>query len=81
MTIRSLAAAAEEALGINVVIAANGRAAHYADETQQWYWLTADDLRYAVTCAQEYDTDAYSHWCAGTGRPVVSQRSIRMLED
>lgn len=79
-TIQSLAEAAERALCIDITITPSRRAAHYADETGQWYWLTADDLRYAIACADEHGADAYSHWCAGAGKPVRTARSIRALE-
>lgn len=78
--IRALAAAAENALGIDIVIAANGRAAYHADESNEWYWLSADDLRYAIACRDEHGSDAYSHWCSASGKPVCTPRAIRALE-
>lgn len=78
-TIRDLASAAEDALGIKIAIVGN-RAAHYADETGEGYWLTREDLAYAITCKREHGSDAYSHWCAGTGRQM-SERARRKIFD
>lgn len=80
INIRTLAAAAESALGIDIVIAANGRAAYHAAETDEWYWLSSDDLRYAVACRAEHGSDAYSHWCAASGTLVRTRKSICELE-
>lgn len=76
-TIRELASAAEAALGIEIVVAGN-RAAYYAEETGEWYWLTREDLAYAIECRREHGGDAYSHWCSGTGR-LMSARSRRKI--
>ena len=77
MSIRTLAASAAATLGIDIEITGR-RAYHYATETRSAYWLTAADLRYAKDCAAEYGSDAYSHWCSGTGREM-SRRSMRSL--
>lgn len=76
-TLSALAARAERILGITITVRAK-RASHYAGETGEAYWLTRDDLRYAAACAEEHPHDAYSHWCAGTGRQMtaVSRRRI-----
>lgn len=76
-TLQELANAAESALGITIVVTGR-RAAHYADETGEGYWLTRDDLRYALDCKREHGRDAYSHWCAATGREM-SERSRRAI--
>ncbi|MBX6334673.1 hypothetical protein IRY61_05045 [Candidatus Saccharibacteria bacterium] len=78
-TIRELASAAEAALGIEITVVGN-RAAHYAEETGDGYWLTREDLAYAIACASEHGSDAYSHWCAGTGSQM-SERSRRKIFD
>lgn len=78
-TIHELAADAENALGIDIVVTTGRRAAYYASETGGGYWLTRADLAYAVDCAREYDScNAYSHWCAGTGKQMAaaSRRAI-----
>lgn len=77
--IRELASAAEDALGIEIVVVGN-RAAHYAEETGEGYWLTRKDLAYAIDCKREHGGDAYSHWCAGTGR-LMSERARRKIFD
>lgn len=76
-TIKDLAAAAEAALGIDITVIGN-RAAHYAAETSEGYWLTREDLAYARDCQREHGGDAYSHWCSGTGRQM-SARSKRAI--
>jgi hypothetical protein len=76
-TIQELAAAAEAALGIDIAVTGT-RAAHYAEETGEGYWLTRKDLAYAVDCEREHGRDAYSHWCNGTGREM-SERSRRAI--
>lgn len=76
-SLQELTTAAEAALGIEISVIGN-RAAHYADETAEGYWLTRDDLAYAIDCAREHGTDAYSHWCASTGRRM-SARSRRAI--
>jgi hypothetical protein len=77
-SIPRLAEKAEKLLGIDISIAPSGRAYYYADETSEGYWLTRADLAYAADCAAEHGSDAYSHWCAGTGTPM-SARSMRAL--
>lgn len=79
-TTANLAALASDALGIDIGVTDTHRAYHYADETGRAFWLTRNDLRYAIECAANPDTrrDAYSHWCAGTGREM-SDRSMRAL--
>jgi aminoglycoside phosphotransferase len=76
--INALAEMAENMLGITIVVTASGRAAHYASETSRGYWLTRGDLAYAKACADEHGDDAYSHWCAATGKPM-SRRSERRI--
>lgn len=76
-SIRDLASQASEALGIGIDIV-GCRAAHYAEETSAAYWLTRADLRFALDCADEYGSDAYSHWCAGSGREM-SPRSMARI--
>jgi hypothetical protein len=76
-TVADLARAAETALGIDITVTGN-RAAHYADETGEGYWLTREDLAYAIDCEREHGSDAYSHWCSGTGRKM-SERSRRTI--
>ena len=71
-SIRQLATAAESVLGIDITVTGH-RAAHYADETREGYWLTRTDLAYAADCARQHGSDAYSHWCAGTGRQMSAQ--------
>lgn len=70
---RRLASAAEAALGIEITV-------HYAEETGEGYWLTREDLAYAIDCKREHGSDAYSHWCAGTGRQM-SKRARRKIFD
>ena len=67
-TIESLRSAASDALGIDVV--PHGRSsAYYAEETGEWYALTRADLRRAVSMRDEHGpADAYSLWCACSGR-------------
>jgi hypothetical protein len=68
-SLSSLAKAASAALGIEIHV--DGRRAwHYAAETGRCYWLTRADLAYAADCVTEHGSDAYSHWCAGTGREM-----------
>ena len=59
------------------------RLAYYADETNEWYWITVSDLRYAVTLSKDEDEsisrDVYSHWCSATGK-LMSKRSARKME-
>lgn len=78
-TIRELASEAEAALGIEITVVGN-RAAYYAEETGEGYWLTREDLAYAIDCEREHGSDAYSHWCSGTGR-LMSARSRRKIFD
>lgn len=78
-TLSQLARAAENALGIDIVVV--GRSAyHYADETSEWFALTRADLAYATDCAEAYPspTEAYSHWCAGAGRPATAAEIARL---
>lgn len=70
----------EMALGIEIVTTESGRAAYYAKETGEWYWLIAEDLRYAFVCRKHHGSDAYSHWCNGAGKLVRSRASIAALE-
>lgn len=65
---------AEAALGIEIVIHGR-RAAHYAEETGEGYWLTREDLAYAADCRREYPHDTYSHWCSGTTVRQMSERA------
>ncbi len=67
-TIESLRSAASAALGIEVV--PYGRSsAYFAKETNEWYSLTRADLRRAVSMRAEHGpADAYSLWCACSGR-------------
>lgn len=76
---KTLAEQAANALGIDITVT-HRRASHYADETREAYWLTRADLRYALDCATNPTTrdDAYSHWCAGTGR-LMSTRARRAI--
>lgn len=74
-----LAKSAAKILGIDIGVTDSGRAYYYAGETGQWLWLTAEDLRYAATVAEERSTDVYSHWCAGTSAREMSARSHRAL--
>lgn len=79
MDLTAMAERAGEALGIEIAV--HGlRAAHYAEETGRAYWLTRADLAYALDCARNPSTrqDAYSHWCAGSGREM-SARAMRRL--
>lgn len=78
-TIHELASAAEAALGIDITVVGN-RAAYYAEETGEGYWLTRKDLAYAIDCEREHGSDAYSHWCTGTGRQM-SERARRKIFD
>ena len=76
-SVSNLAVAAENSMGITITVT-NGRAAYYAEEVGAGYWLTRDDLAYAIDCAREHGSDAYSHWCNGTGKPM-SARSARRI--
>lgn len=55
---------------LNATELADGRWAHYADETSRWYVVTAAELEELVDYLDHEDEqirgDAYSHWCAGT---------------
>lgn len=78
-TLKQLTVHAESILGIEITVEGR-RAAHYAPETGEAYWLTRDDLRYAADCAREYPSDTYSHWCAGTGpRQMSAQTRMRLF--
>lgn len=77
-TTAELATAAEQYLGIDITVTDTGRACHYADETNEGYWLTRKDLAYAKDCSENHGSDAYSHWCNSTGTPM-SERSRRRV--
>ena len=61
---------ARAASRIDATELADGRWAHYADETSRWYVVTADELEelcdYLDSDDEQVSGDAYSHWCAGT---------------
>lgn len=71
-SIKELARAASGALGIDIVIVGR-RAAHYADETRQGYWLSRGDLVRAQKFAGI--RDGYSLWCSGTTPQQMAKNS------
>lgn len=77
-TTTTLVYRAEKALGISISIAPSGRAYYYAEEVEGAYWLSREDLAVAPAYAEEHGSDAYSHWCSATGRPMAN-RSLRAL--
>ena len=81
VSLSDLADLSGDALGIQIDVI-DGRASYYAEETREAYWLSRDDLRYALTCARNPDTrdDIYSHWCAGSGRRMSRRAECRRYE-
>jgi hypothetical protein len=81
-TKQELVTEAEAILNISLIQVGN-RYAYRADETDEWFWVTASDMRYAITLSKDDDeeiqTSLYSHWCASTGTRV-SERTARKLD-
>ena len=81
-TTQDLVTAAESILNISLVTIGN-RHAYRADETDEWYWVSVSDLRYASTLSKDEDEEIqaslYSHWCTSTGKRV-SKRTARKIE-
>lgn len=81
-TTQDLVTEAESILNISLVTIGN-RHAYRADETDEWFWVSVSDLRYAITLSkdegEEIQTSLYSHWCASTGKQV-SKRTARKLD-
>lgn len=49
----------------------DGRWAYLADETGEWYALTADEMRqYGAAVLNGEQTECYSIWCAETGKLI-----------
>lgn len=80
-TTQDLVTEAEKILRISLVTIGK-RHAYRAEETDEWFWVSVPDLRYAITLSKSYDdeiqTSLYSHWCASTGKQV-SKRTARKL--
>jgi len=51
---------------VDAVELPDGRWAHYADETQQWYAVSAETLAELADYLDRDPLDGYSFWCAET---------------
>lgn len=82
MTTPELANKAEQILRIDLV-QVGSRYAYRADETDEWYWVSRADMRYAIALSKDEDEEIqrslYSHWCASTGTRM-GQRSAKRLD-
>lgn len=83
MNVKSdLATEAENILNISLILVGD-RYIYRADETDEWFWVSRSDMRYAIILAQDDDeeirTSLYSHWCASAGKQV-SWRFARTLD-
>ncbi len=74
-----LARAAGAALQIEIGVSATNRAWYIDGDTDTAYWLTEDDLRFALAAASAYPGDAYSHWRAGTHPRAMSAHAYAIL--
>jgi hypothetical protein len=79
MDMKKLLDDAKRILGIDIATSPSGRHYYYAAETRSYYWVTTSDLRYARKVGRAYPSDAYSHWCAGTGSREMSAASAKRL--
>lgn len=81
-TLKQLAKEAEYHVNISILLVGT-RAAYFADEVKQAFWLTRADLEYAEICAKLYGEenyrDAYSHWCNNTGTPMATSTRRKLF--
>lgn len=79
--LHDLARQASAILGIQILVGGH-RAAYYAKDTRTGYWLSREDLQYAITLSQSDNQDIrrniYSHWRAGAGRQMT-ERTATLL--
>jgi hypothetical protein len=73
MPLSTLVNNANNALNLDIRIFGR-RAAYFANEVDEAFWLSRDDLVYAIACAKQYPRDAYSHWCASSGSVMGTRR-------